>query len=83
MSGEGERIIKQIGSLADRVDANEQEIQKLREELETSLQHQDCLVRELETLIDAIDKISRSPRLKGQADHARETLGAVTGELSK
>jgi len=83
MNSEGARIIKQIGSLADCAEANEQEIQELREKLETLLQHQDCLARELETLIDAIAKMSRSPRLKRQASHARETLSAVTGEPSK
>ena len=76
MSTRQEQIVEQIGRLADRAE---------REEQERNLLHQqrDHLASELEKLIEAIGKISRSPRLRAWAESAQGVLTANMQEPSK
>ena len=69
-------IVERIGRLADRAEREEQERKLLH-------QQRDRLAGELEKLIEAIVKISRSPRLRAWAESARGVLAANTQEPSK
>ena len=70
------QIIKRIGQLANRAKQEEQERKLL-------YQQQDRLIDELEQLIEAVFKISRSPRLRAQAESAQKVLTANTQKTSK
>jgi len=76
MSTRQEQIVEQIGQLADLAEQGEQERILLCEQ-------RDLLAGELEKLIEAIDKISRSPRLRARAESAKGVLAANTQEPSK
>jgi hypothetical protein len=76
MSTRQERIIEQIGQLADLAERGEQERLLL-------CQQRDRLAGELEKLIEAIGEISRSPRLRALAESAKGALAANTQEPSE
>lgn len=76
MSTRQEQIVEQIGQLADLAERGEQERNLLR-------QQRDRLADELEKLIKAIVKISRSPRLRARAEKAQEVLAVNTQESSE
>ena len=76
MSTEQEQIVERISQLADWAEQEERKREVLR-------QQRNRLANELGELIEAIGKISRSPRLRARAENAQEVLAANTQEPSK
>ena len=76
MSTKPEQIAEKIGHLIDRAEREERERKVLR-------QQREHLMGALEQLIESVIKISRSPRLREQAENAREVLAMIAQEIPR
>jgi len=78
-----DQIVARIGQLAEQAERDEQETAQLKRDAKTLFQQRDNLADELETLIQAVLRISRSHQLRERAEKAQKALTANTQEPLK